>query len=234
MRITAAVLILASAACSKEEEEKPAAPAPAPVTSPAGAPAPALQPVPEWKAGEVQVSLSINDALRPLVYRGWPLRATVDVDPPGSSAAVLETAGAAWPWTPQGKAWVLTAEQTAALAAGRYRVRATAAGAWAEVELELQDEPATLSAEQKREKLVRQAGSVGAAQAVELARRHRGGDAEDLTSWLVEGDALMLLERKAEAAEAYRQALALHRRANPMAKEDPAPLRRRLAAATGR
>ena len=64
----AIALLLLLASCSKEEDA--AAPAPAPTS-------PALRSVSQWKAGETDLTLSINDSVRPIAFRGRPLRVSI-------------------------------------------------------------------------------------------------------------------------------------------------------------
>lgn len=253
MNRTAAVLaLLLLAACSKKDESKGGAPpstpgsaaatSAAPVDDAADAPAPPDQSAPETEPGPARagLSLSANDSTRPVLFQGWPLVVRLHADP-GMDATpaaieVLDGAGTRvpWPLAASGRAWTLSGVETAKIAAGSYRIRATAGGAADEIPVEVKEAPATPTPQQARERFTReaqallQAGKADAA--LELARKRKGETPGDPNPTILEGDALRALGKTGEAAAAYRRALEEFRKANPKVLEAPVFLLRRLAA----
>ena len=230
MRRLAAVLLLGLAACGSDEPPKPpASGAPAPAAGPASEPAapfafppaPPGKPMPKGDPNAATLSLSLNGSTAPVVTRGWPARLDVALDPP-SDGAKIELAGP-WAWTPTGRGWTLSAEQTAALAPGKHPLKATSGTASIDVEVVVRDEPATLTPVEKALKLARTGEALLRAGKAEeaLALAKSAGDR------VLEGDALQALGREEEARAAWRKALAEYRKANPKG-QPPATILRRL------
>lgn len=214
-RTLIAALLLGLVGCSKEEPAKPASP-PVATAAPVAAPTEPPNPMPKGDRSAPRLSLSVDHSVRPVLYRGWPAWAAVDVDPP--SSAKIELSGP-WPWTPTATGWRLTAEQTAAIDPGNYKVKATAGAAAVEIPIEVRDEPKDLTAEERLEKLGRQAEALAEAgkdeEVLTLARGAKDTFPSAALPWRLEGDALLRTGRKPEAAASYREALARHRKTSP-------------------
>ncbi len=246
------VPLLLVMACTPPAEQPPPPPPPPPVEAPL----------------PYALGLTVNDATGGPAYQGWALvlradatwfgddgpEVALDASGPALTVTAADGSAAAWPWkrtsalpassplgptAPMAEAtWTLTAEQTAALAPGRYTLSARWGEADALRTVDLVAEPAPLTAELRRARALRAiegaeaAGDAAATLAlVDAALAEHPGDVTLLTRKALTHEQLGQLLEARLASEAALTAFAAQAWVGPREPSRPlAKLRQRLRA----